>query len=234
MSRIRTIKPSFFKDEDLAELEPLVRLLFIGLWGLADKEGRMEDRPKYIKVEVLPYDEIDINALLETLAAKTFILRYEIAGERYISIPGFTQHQRIGGKEADTESLIPPPPGEATGKQLGSNWEATGIAGREGKGREQEGKGKDKAEVPEDLADAREVILAWLAYKQERGQGYKPRGLVALWSRIRGIPAAGRRAAIEQSMANNYQGIFPAKGDYDAGKIKSGATPAAGKYAHLG
>ena len=48
MARSRNIKPSIMANEELAELEPLSRLLFIYLWMLADKAGRLEDRPKRI------------------------------------------------------------------------------------------------------------------------------------------------------------------------------------------
>ena len=53
MARTRSIKPSFFDNEILGDLPPLTRLLFIGLWGIADREGRLEDRPKRIKKELL-------------------------------------------------------------------------------------------------------------------------------------------------------------------------------------
>ena len=49
MARIRTIKPEFFTDEDLGELSPAVRLLFIGMWTEADKAGRLKDKPKTLK-----------------------------------------------------------------------------------------------------------------------------------------------------------------------------------------
>ena len=61
MARSRNIKPGFFLNDDLAECEPLARLLFAGLWCIADREGRLEDRPKRIKIEVLPYDNCDVN-----------------------------------------------------------------------------------------------------------------------------------------------------------------------------
>jgi len=51
MSRSRNIKPGFFRNADLVELPVETRLLFIGLWGLADREGRMSDRPKQIKIK---------------------------------------------------------------------------------------------------------------------------------------------------------------------------------------
>jgi hypothetical protein len=65
MARARNIKPGFFLNDELAECEPLARLLFAGLWCIADREGRLEDKPKRIKVEILPYDDCDIDYLLK-------------------------------------------------------------------------------------------------------------------------------------------------------------------------
>ena len=59
MARARNIKPGFFRNADLAELPIEARLLFIGLWTIADREGRMEDRPKQIKMELFPADSLD-------------------------------------------------------------------------------------------------------------------------------------------------------------------------------
>lgn len=70
MARARNIKPGFFANEDLAECDPLARLLFAGLWCLADREGRLEDRPKRIRAELLPYDSCDADELLNQLQAK--------------------------------------------------------------------------------------------------------------------------------------------------------------------
>src|SRR5262245_4448792 len=61
MARARLLKPGFFTNEDLVELPPAARLLFAGLWTLADREGRLEDRPKRIKLAVLPYDDVDVD-----------------------------------------------------------------------------------------------------------------------------------------------------------------------------
>lgn len=109
MSRLRTIKPGFFLDEELAACEPLARLLFAGLWTIADREGRLEDRPRRIKAEVLPYDECDIDYLLESLAGVGSIVRYEVDGGRFIAIPAWGEHQQPHYKEA--LSVLPPPPG---------------------------------------------------------------------------------------------------------------------------
>ena len=88
-------------------------------------------------------------------------------------------------------------------------------------------------EIPENLKMNEPEILDWLAYKREKGQHYKPRGLHALWKRLEAIPQGERKQAIEFSMASNYAGIFPAKGGND-GKNKSSPTGAVaaepGKY----
>lgn len=112
MARSRNLKPSFFTNDKLAEVMPLGRLLFAGLWTLADREGRLEDRPKRIKAEILPYDD-DANPddLLRSLHEHGFILRYEDAGVRFIQVLAFSKHQDPHYKEK--ASVIPAPPGYA-------------------------------------------------------------------------------------------------------------------------
>jgi hypothetical protein len=84
--RARLLKPGLFLNERLAEVSPLGRLLFPALWCLADREGRLEDRPKRIKAEALPYDNADISALLDELEAGGFIRRYEVDEQRLILV----------------------------------------------------------------------------------------------------------------------------------------------------
>ena len=107
MARSRNLKPGFFTNEHLAECVPLARLLFAGLWCVADKEGRLEDRPKKIKAELLPYDNCDADELIEQLQQFGFVLRYSSAGVKYIQILNFAKHQNPHIKEA--ESTIPAP-----------------------------------------------------------------------------------------------------------------------------
>lgn len=107
MARSRNIKPGYFQNEDLAECDPLARILFPGLWCEADRAGRLEDRPKRIKAAVLPYDDCDVDVLLEQLRARGFIQRYEVNGKRYIQIVEFAKHQTPHMKEA--ASTIPAP-----------------------------------------------------------------------------------------------------------------------------
>lgn len=89
--RSRLIKPSFYSNEDLAKCEPLARLLFTGLWCLADKEGRLEDRPERIRALVMPFDPVDVDALLASLHNRGFIIRYESADKKYIQIESWAR-----------------------------------------------------------------------------------------------------------------------------------------------
>jgi len=106
MARSRNIKPGFFKNEELADIDPFGRLLYIGLWILADREGRLEDRPKRIKAELFPYDDLDLDALLDQLFRHNFIIRYQVDIMNYIEIPKFLLHQNPHSKEK--LSCIPP------------------------------------------------------------------------------------------------------------------------------
>jgi len=101
MARTRSIKPSFFKNEYLAECEPMARLLFVGLWTLADSQGRMEFRPLRIKAELFPYENCDILGLLKQLADRGFVRAYESGDFKVLEIPTFGQHQRCHPDERD-------------------------------------------------------------------------------------------------------------------------------------
>lgn len=107
MARSRNIKPGFFQNDLLAEVHPLGRLLFAALWTLADREGRLEERTKKIKAQALPYDECDIDSLLNDLGSRGFILRYVVGGSNYIQITKWHKHQQPHVKEAP--STIPAP-----------------------------------------------------------------------------------------------------------------------------
>lgn len=105
--RSRNLKPGFFKNDELGRLAPLARLLYAGLWCLADRCGRLKDRPAMIRAEVLPYDECNIDDLLHALHEGGFIIRYEAEGTKCIEIPKFVEHQNPHHREA--ESVIPKP-----------------------------------------------------------------------------------------------------------------------------
>jgi len=114
MPRIRYLKPDFFKDEDLALWPFETRLCFEGLWILADKEGRLEDRPLRLKVEIFPYDDVKIENCLKQLSqcknssSEPFIHRYTTDNQSYIQIINWKKHQKP--HHTEKASSIPPPP----------------------------------------------------------------------------------------------------------------------------
>lgn len=108
MARARNIKPGFFKNEDLAECSPWARLCFAGLWVLADRDGRLEDRQKRIKGELFAFDVVEVEPLLAELQKHGFILRYQTPqGLRLIQILMFWKHQNPHHKEP--KSTLPSP-----------------------------------------------------------------------------------------------------------------------------
>lgn len=104
MPRSRNIKPGILTNDRLAELAPVGRLLFIYLWMLADREGRIEDRPNKIAVQALPYDrDVDVGELLNQLACAGFITRYTVGDLAIIQINNFTKHQSPHVRESASE-----------------------------------------------------------------------------------------------------------------------------------
>jgi hypothetical protein len=125
MARSRNIKPGLFTNEVIAELPPFDRLLFIGLWCLADRDGRLEDRPKRIKMELFPCDAYDVAEGLASLAQHQFIERYQVGELSIVEILNFQKHQRPHGTEKD--STLPDKNGYLTVNQRKANGVVTGL-----------------------------------------------------------------------------------------------------------
>jgi hypothetical protein len=187
MARIRTIKPEFFTDEDMADLPPLHRLLFIGLWTEADKRGRLGDRPRALRVRILPYDGLtdeQFDGMLDDLHNAGFIVRYEAAGVQCIAVRTFEKHQRPHPKELD-QGLPDPPidapkrtkpgnftaqPGNFTARNYQPDSNPVETRG-EGKGKEgkeilENGGGERKTDPPPPPEPAA-AFFAWFQAKRE-------------------------------------------------------------------
>lgn len=103
MARSRNIKPGFYKNENLAELDPFDRLLYPGLWMLADREGRLEYRPKKIKMELFPLDNYDVAGGIDNLVKAGFLKVYEVGDYKVIRVISFHEHQNPHGTEKDSK-----------------------------------------------------------------------------------------------------------------------------------
>lgn len=115
MSRTRLIRPTFFKHAELYDAEretglPL-RVAFAGLWTVADKpDGRFAWKPRDIKVDVCPHDELDFAVVLDALHRHGFVGRYVVDGKHYGHIPSFPKHQTFHKSEAASKHPAPDDP----------------------------------------------------------------------------------------------------------------------------
>jgi hypothetical protein len=206
--RARNVKPGFFQNEQLAELPIPARLLFAGLWCMADREGRLEDRPLRIKMHIFPADMLDVEPLIAGLAEQKLIVRYVVDGKRCIWIPEFLKHQRPHHKEA--ESVLPAfhmepktPTQVRASTDLGAFEPAL----------------NPDSLIPESSLSEREPPPAgldlqawnrWVAYKREIRKPIKPASLLAAQRKLAGF-GSDQAAVVEQSVAQGWTGLFDLK-----------------------
>ena len=110
MPRIRTIKPSFWADEHVAELTRDARLLAIGLISSADDDGRFIASIAAISGYVYPHDDLPpakVKRWLTEIELAGIVQLYTVHRREYGAFPNWEKHQRVN---RPSESLIPPPP----------------------------------------------------------------------------------------------------------------------------
>lgn len=128
--RTRLLRPGFFENEELAALPPHARLLFEGLWLMADRAGRLKDRPPVIRATLFAFEpEIDVELLLTMLQRSGFVQRYRGSkGVKCVQVVNFAAHQHPHRREPDT--TLPAPrksPGRAR-KSPGRAQEKPGLS----------------------------------------------------------------------------------------------------------
>jgi hypothetical protein len=158
MARIRTIKPEFWVDDQIVELDFVARLLFIGLWNFVDDEGYIEFKPKRIKMQVFPADALDITGLLQSLLESSRVEEMDSDQGRLLKITNWERHQKISHSAKTrftgiraVSSLNAP---EASGA-VPKSPEPSALKGIEGKGIE--GKG-DVAEIRPDVSRLCQIL----------------------------------------------------------------------------
>lgn len=123
--RIRTIKPDFYRSDDVAALrDPWDRLLFIGLWSYVDDNAVGRDIVSLIVADLFPLDDprealARVSDGLARLSARGLIDRYEVDGRAYLFVTGLSKHQKIDRPSGPryptplTSTNTPPNPGLA-------------------------------------------------------------------------------------------------------------------------
>jgi hypothetical protein len=230
MARIRTIKPEFFTSEDIVSMTPLARIFYVSLWCEADREGRMEWKPKTFKMRYLPGDNCEVVELAQELIDRGLIVLYAAGGKQYAEIPTFAKHQVINNRES--ESVLPPRVHDACLTRESGD-QAEGKEGKEGKGKEGNGFGdaKRRTRLPADFYPDETGITAFavtglsLAVELEKFRNHhKAKGSVMLdwqaaWRTWAGNaaqfqPAKTRQSAQAQTIEALTGGLASAKGSH--------------------
>jgi hypothetical protein len=107
MSRIRSIYPGQWTDEDFVVLSAFARLLTLAIRNEADDNGVFEWKPLQIKVRLFPVDAVDVGALLAELEEHRHIASYQAEGRRYGVIRNFARFN----KPRRPSALYPMPEG---------------------------------------------------------------------------------------------------------------------------
>jgi hypothetical protein len=108
----RQIKAEFWRSTQVRRLSTNAKLVCIGLWQIADREGRFEDDPERIACELAI--DIDVSPCIDELEASKdrhgvpIAARYEVDGDSFGVFVQFTYHQNIHKREA--ASVLPEPP----------------------------------------------------------------------------------------------------------------------------
>lgn len=145
MPRIRTIKPEFWVDDKVVELDPWARLLFIGLWNFADDQGFIEYSPRRIKMQIFPGDSLEVSVLLASLLESGLLAAYESPFGKVLHIQSWDRHQKVSNPAAprfDMSELVPFHLSDDTPLE-GSRGVQIPLSGKERKGKEEERKGKE-------------------------------------------------------------------------------------------
>lgn len=220
--RARNIKPALFSNELLGTADPLFTILFAGLWCEADREGRLEDRPIRIRANVFPYrPEVKIDTALDWLHKNGFIHRYAVGEVKVIQVLAFAEHQRPHTNEAP--SKLP---------KLSAKVQSTANHGEQRVSPKRAGLRSDSL-IPDLLiTDSQSLIdeaglppinghvvglnisayQEWIEYRQRRKKPLPKESLPKTMRKLLSFgDHASQQAAVDNSIANGYQGLFEPK-----------------------
>ena len=95
--RIRSLKPEFFDSPSTAAAGPWARLLFMGMWCMADDWGVGPANPKELAASIFPNDDQwtskELPSLCKEVADSYGVVFYTHRGRPYFQIPTWEDHQ---------------------------------------------------------------------------------------------------------------------------------------------
>lgn len=240
--RIRTIKPEFWKSEDTERLSEPAMLLAIGLLNYADDEGLFNANPKLIKAELFPMRDPSrpIADLLAELAGTGFIaLGAGEDGRTYGRIVTFRSHQRIDRPQPSKikhlcrfdepsasirGTIVEPSRKEQVTGSMDHVMEAEVVPIAQPKPK---AKSATPDAIPAEYQPTPEAQAAWAEWLAYRRSKAKPVTAIAAKQQFKLLAEWGAPAwiaAIQSSIANDYQGLFPPRDGPRAARQPQPAT----------
>lgn len=217
--RQRVVKPEFFRHRGLYDLERKtglpIRVAFEGLWCAADREGRFRWRPDSLKLDILPWDDLDFAAVLDALLQAGFISKFkDMKGRECGLVPTFLDHQNPHKNEAKSE-LIPSGSGN-----VGTLLEPSRNVSECPPESESELVAESESESHTEYARASdaEVQAHWTAYCEGTGRDLPYDIQTAELLQARSPDPATTRAAAERYAGSLSPGIKPSPARF-AGKV---------------
>lgn len=205
--RARSLKPSLFRNELLAVADPLYTLVFQGLWCLADRAGRLEDRPAKIHLEINPGRAFETTATaLSWLAEQGFINRYQVADAKFIQVVNFTKHQNPHVREPESSIPAPGEPGASTVPALLTP--DSGLLTPDSPLPRKPAQSVElHATLPKDAWDE------WIEFRRTKRWPNDPTTLRKQLNLLARHPTDVQREMIDTSIQSGWQGLFAPKGN---------------------
>ncbi|MDF3059337.1 MAG: hypothetical protein K0R17_3552 [Rariglobus sp.] len=227
--RIRTVKPEFWKNEELARLPEFARLMALALLNYADDEGYFLADHRLIRGELFPFDDDSSRvqrAISDLSNAKYLTLYNGTNGRMYGHVVNFKKHQKI---DRGTPSKIKPlldfaEPSSSTQRALalGTGIREQGI----GSGNGEQGAAPAAVVPPAtselplvpsfpavlETPEFKTAWADWIEYRRERRlPAYKPKSQVAQLTELAGWGHDAAIYSIRESIRQQWQGLFPPK-----------------------
>lgn len=241
MARIRTIKPEFWQDEDLAETSEPTRLLAIGLLNCSDDEGYFNANYKLLEASIFPLTDpsMSVHECLKQLCEIGYVKLYKCSKGRktYGQVVNFMKHQKVNRPtpskiRADVNFTEP---------SLSPHEPLTGGKERKGTGKgKEQGKDKDTAfnfkKSFLNLGVQEEILNDWLLVRKKKKSSNTQTAFNSLMKEIEKSNLSTNEAiriSAENSWAgfknewvvNNNQSCQPVKNNiHDLSKIDYGES----------
>ena len=111
MARKRQIKPEFFDDLTLADIDIQARFLYVGMWCFMDGQALIDADPRFIRSKVFPHDEklkaSTVKGWLDQLVKAKRLYLFHWQGRNLYFAPKMPVHQRIFADELRRYNVPP-------------------------------------------------------------------------------------------------------------------------------